>query len=150
MNLNPNRINLEYVNNKINEAIKQLSLLPVKENNVIVFDIDDTMIYSHNNSIIPPVFYFYNLIRQLNILPVLITARPAYPENIKWTQDQLNEVGYLGYVKIFFKPLDKQDIANFKLKARESLKNEGYNVLMSVGDMWWDVGEFGGIPILIT
>ena len=40
-----------------------------------------------------------------------------------------------------------QDQADYKLTARKNLHEMGYTVVMSVGDMPWDIGAYGGVGI---
>jgi hypothetical protein len=42
-----------------------------------------------------------------------------------------------------------EDIKEFKKMARKGILDKGYTPLMSIGDMYWDVGEYGGIGIIV-
>jgi predicted secreted acid phosphatase len=142
-------LNMRYVEQKIYDAYSYLSSQIVKDNNVIIFDIDDTLLFPDTGQIIEPVFRFYNIIKKLGIKPVIITARVATEDNIKHTQNQLKNLGITDYIKLFFRPENKYDISYYKLISRKSVVDDGYNVIMSIGDMYWDVGEYGGYPVLI-
>jgi hydroxymethylpyrimidine pyrophosphatase-like HAD family hydrolase len=115
-----------------------------KENSVIVYDIDDTLIESSSNLPISPIVDTYKHALSKGFKLAIITARPGTIENIKWTQEQLNIFGITDYTYLYFRPPDKSDQVEFKLKSRKNLVERGYNVEMSIGDMWWDVGLYGG------
>lgn len=138
-----------FVDRKIWEAYNILTQLPVNKNNVIIFDIDDTLLFPRTGLPIEPVVNFYNTIKQLGIIPIIITARIATKENIEHTQNELKKINITGYKNIFFRPILKYDIPHYKLVSRKAVVEEGYNVIMSVGDMYWDVGEYGGYSILL-
>lgn len=130
---------------KIKDIIDSLSIKP---NSMIVYDIDDTLIDREGQLIIPIVNTFhYALSKGLTI--ALITARPAFEENIRWTMDQLNSLNLSDYLTIYFRPIEKNDIWRYKTMARKNLIDRGYNIEMSIGDMPWDMGPFGGIGILV-
>ena len=57
----------------------------------------------------------------------------------------LNLMNETGYKYMYFIPRDKQDPITFKYIARRNLHERGYNVAMSIGDMPWDIGYYGGI-----
>jgi predicted secreted acid phosphatase len=142
-------INLDLVHLKISEALTILFKTPKAENNAIIFDIDDTLICSQSLNPIVPVVQFYNFIKDLGIHPIIITARPGFHDNIHYTISQLESLGISGFKKIFFMPPEERDIAGYKKGCRKNVVDLGYNVIMSIGDMYWDVGEYGGYSILI-
>ena len=41
------------------------------------------------------------------------------------------------------------DIEKYKLFARKEVYELGYTCIFSIGDMYWDTGDYGGIPILL-
>jgi predicted secreted acid phosphatase len=142
-------LDMRFVEHKIYEAYNILTQLPVNNKNVIIFDIDDTLLFPQTGLPIEPVVSFYDTIKQLGIIPVIITARIATSENIEHTQNELKKINITGYQNIFFRPITKFDIPFYKLMSRKAVIDNGYNIIMSVGDMYWDVGEYGGYPILL-
>jgi hypothetical protein len=131
------------------EYILNLSLRGLPSNSVIIFDIDDTLIYNMTDTIINPVFMFYNWIKTLGIIPVIITARSGRKESILYTREQLQKIGISGYNFIFFRNPEINNIYLYKKNCRKIIQDKGYNILMSVGDMPWDIGEYGGYSILL-
>lgn len=141
----------EWLFPKYVEALDKASnyLFPNSEG-VIIFDIDDTLLLPQSGKPIPETVFFYNLIKNMGFIPVIITARPGFEENIYHTIQQLKHINVTGFDYIFFMPPGQTDIASYKLKARKEIYDiyRG-NVLMSIGDMHWDLGEYGGYGILL-
>jgi len=91
--------------------------------------------------------YQYTLLK--NICPIIITARPGISSNINYTIKQLDENNIKKYDLLYFRPEYMTNAEEFKLFARRNANECGYIPLFSVGDMNWDVGLYGGIPILL-
>jgi hypothetical protein len=134
---------------KIKEVMNKVNWKP---NSIIVYDIDGTLIDFLDNPIQEIIdTYQYAVQKQLKI--VIITARPGTYENIQRTQEQLAKHGINKYIRMYFLPLNKinkfgtgdEVQSRFKLQARKYLHSLGFNVEMSIGDMPWDIGQFGGI-----
>jgi len=130
---------------KIRESIDSLPVLPTS---VIVYDIDGTLIDNYNNPI-APIVSTYQYAKAKGFKTVIITARPDMDHNIHLTRDNLRSHGITGYSKMYFLPTRKRDQAKFKLLARKSLHDDGNTVVMSIGDMLWDVGAFGGRGFIV-
>ena len=56
-------------------------------------------------------------------------------------------MGITGFKNIAFRPPLEIDVPGYKLKARKAIADD---VIMSVGDKKWDIGEAGGYGILVT
>lgn len=145
----PGLLDLNFVYSKILEAVDKFQTSVKNEKNIVIFDIDDTLICSQTRQPIPHVIDFFNYLDHFKVNKVLITARTAHPEVIQYTLNQLKELKITGYSKIFFRPSHQLDIAHFKKMSRKALVEEGYIPLMSIGDMYWDAGEFGGYPVIL-
>jgi predicted secreted acid phosphatase len=117
-------------------------------NSIIFFDIDSTLIDEKGRAILP-VLDFYNFVKKQNIKPVIITARHRYTEIIDNTKKQLYEIGITFYYQLIFRDIKEKDIKSFKERSRKIFHDDGYFILMSVGDMNWDIGSYGGIGILV-
>jgi predicted secreted acid phosphatase len=141
-------MSLEKYIQKINEAKDYLQTVEIKENSIIIFDIDDTLVDYFGN-LIQPVYDFYNYIKTLNIKPVLITAREGNNYNINWTISQLKNLNINDYLYAFFKSPNEYNIGKFKELSRKVFHDKGFNVLMSIGDTFWDVGNYGGKSVLL-
>ena len=117
---------------------------------VIIFDIDDTLILQPENKTIPETIFFYDLTKNMGFTPVIITARPGFSENVDRTIEELKSFGITGFEYIFFMPNGEKDPYRYKLNARKNVYDiYGGNIVMSVGDMPWDVGQYGGYSVLL-
>jgi predicted secreted acid phosphatase len=131
------------------KALHTLKVMNLPENPAIIFDIDDTLIDSSNGKSIDPIVMIYNYAKMIGIIPIIITSRPGYSRVIEWTKNQLLNNGITGYNSLYLIPVNKIDSWKFKLYARKNVYQRGYNIVMSLGDQDWDIGEYGGIGIKI-
>lgn len=131
------------------EIVRTINSVPISEKSVIVYDIDGTLI-DLNGVPILPIIRTYQHAKNVGLTPVIITARPGTNKNIQWTIDQLRISGVTDYKYMYFLPEDKRDQANFKLISRKHLHEIGYQVVISIGDMPWDIGQYGGIGFKIN
>ena len=83
------------MNNLINILVK----IPFNSNQAIVFDIDDTLISSKTNRLIPNIFNFYQYCINHNYNVYIITARAGTIHNMNATIQQLQ---YLGITRYFW------------------------------------------------
>ena len=79
----------------------------VKENDAVMFDIDDTLISSRDKKVIEPVYNIYKSLKERGYKIVIITARPGFQENIEWTERQLREINVQYDVLVFTPPENK-------------------------------------------
>lgn len=139
---------MEYLKSVADNIKNIIARTQSSPNSVIVYDIDNTLIHDSGYPITPIIdTYFFALSRGFK--PIIMTARPGTEENIKRTKEQLHSFGIYGYTCMYFLPPDRFDPARYKLRARENIHERGYKVIMSIGDMPWDYGEFGGIGIQV-
>ena len=124
-----------------------LKKIPYHPRQAIIFDIDDTLIDSRKHRIIPKVFELYRYCRNRGYNIYIITARPKIPYGMQLTLKQLYSLGITGFKQIIFRPPLEINVPEYKLKARKSITDD---VIMSVGDKKWDIGEAGGYGILVT
>lgn len=132
-------------------AMNTLKDMELPSNPAIIFDIDDTLIRSSNGSCINHIRVLYNYALTKGITPILITARVGLSkESMEYTKLQLDICNIYGYKYIYFRPKLWENILYYKNYARKNVTNKGYNIVMSVGDMEWDVvGEYTGVGILV-
>ena len=123
-----------------------LEKIPFSPNQAIIFDIDDTLIDSRTHRIIPKVFELYQYCKNRGYNIYIITARPRIPYGIRLTFHQLHTLGINGFKNIAFRPPLELDVPSYKLQARKAITD---NVIMSIGDKRWDIGEGGGYGILV-
>lgn len=112
----------------------------------VVFDIDETLI-GENRKRIEPVCMLYDLCLTLNLSPFIVTAREESSREA--TYRELEENGIRDYIGAYFRDAHEYNVARQKKEARKDIQDQGYEVIMSVGDMEWDVGKYGGIPVLL-
>lgn len=120
---------------------------PFESNDVAVFDIDETLI-DKNGNLIEPVFDFYNFLKK-HIQIFIVTARPDYKMTIEYTRIQLHAFGITDYKCIYFRKLTNTNIFKYKLLARKDICDQGNNIILSIGDKEWDIGEYGGFGIIV-
>tara|TARA_Y100001936_G_scaffold70780_1_gene69910 strand:- start:915 stop:1304 length:390 start_codon:yes stop_codon:yes gene_type:complete len=124
-----------------------LKQIPFNPRQAIIFDIDDTLIDSRTHTIIKPVYQLYKYCQNKGYNIYIITARPRIPYGVQLTLNQLYSLGITGFKNIAFRPPLEIDVPGYKLKARKAIADD---VIMSVGDKKWDIGEAGGYGILVT
>ena len=121
----------------------------VKPGSIIIYDIDGTLITPSGEPILN-IINTYRYALSKNLKPVIITARPGFSDNILGTISQLKSVGVTNFIAAFFLPVNKVDQATFKLLARKSLLSiTGKEAVISVGDMPWDIGAYGGKGFIV-
>ena len=124
-----------------------LKQIPFNPKQAVIFDIDDTLIDSRTHTIIKPVYQLYKYCQNKGYNIYIITARPRIPYGVQLTLNQLYSLGITGFKNIAFRPPLEIDVPGYKLKARKAITDD---VIMSVGDKKWDIGEAGGYGILVT
>jgi len=134
------------------DLINFFERIPKKKTDIVFFDIDDTLLRSWAQIPTPvqPVLDFYKYLTSHGYNVAIITARPDFEENVKYTVNDLKNIGIENdYKYLILRPQDIQDVKEFKKMARKEILDKGYTALMSIGDMYWDVGEYGGIGIIV-
>lgn len=131
-------------------VISSLQSIKINNETAVVFDIDDTLIDSRGKRI-DLVFFLYNYMKYLGIHLVLITNRIGTQESVQWTIDELFNNGITKYSCIYFRsPYREDNPYRYKEIARKSvLEKKGLTIIMSIGDQPWDIGNYGGIGILL-
>lgn len=119
-----------------------------KDNDVIVFDIDGTLVADEMSCIIP-IISLYKKAMVLGYKIYIITARLFTSENYKFTVEMLKKCGIGGYKGMFMRPGEITDLFQYKASRRETLVKHGYNIVMSVGDQSFDFGAHSGVNIWV-
>ena len=120
----------------------------------IIFDIDGTIISDKvfapesKDDLIMPIYKFFLYCMQLGINIFVVTARPAYQINIEKTVEMLQSIGLIAKEYYFSKIGQNQAI--YKNNCRKNILDKGYTTIMSIGDNIWDIGEHGGMGILVN
>lgn len=133
---------------KAHEIINFINNIIVYPNTAIVYDIDDTLINTNGEPICPIIATYKNAIAR-KIKTIIITARSYSPYNLQNTINQLAYYGIKDYEFLILRPSNITDLFFYKEKMREKMKNNGYNIVASIGDMPWDIGKYGGVNFLI-
>jgi hypothetical protein len=132
----------------IQKVRNYLSGIRIPNRSVIIFDIDDTLIQSSNGKGIADVLQSYYLVNSMGIKPIIITARLYNPYVVNYTYNQLASFG-INNPTVFFCPEGMSDYGRYKLMTRKSIADRGFNIIMSIGDQPWDIGEYGGYGIIV-
>jgi len=131
------------------EKIKKfINRLYVKENHMVVFDIDDTLIYTDGNPK-THIIDIYNLCLEKGLKTSIITARRGYPDTIEKTLNQLKSQKIEKFSYIYFMLQNWNDPAYYKLISRKDLTEKGFDIVCSIGDMYWDIGLYGGAGYIV-
>lgn len=130
------------------DADALINRLALPSNTVVVFDIDMTLLNERGERI-EPVCWFYEKILGLGYIPILITARPSLDAVVEETEFQLYVNNILNYESIYFKDPDEKNYYLYKLNSRRNIWDRGYHIAMSIGDQPWDIGDYGGIGVLL-
>ena len=116
----------------------------------IVFDLDGTIIFNGSKNIINPIKNFIDFCSEKNIKIIIITARPGNKNTINKTKLFFENL-HIKYDKFFFKNPEFKNVKEFKKNARIYVtENINFNILMSIGDNQWDMGEYAGLGILMN
>lgn len=130
-------------------AIRVLDNTVFPINPVIVFDIDETLIDVLGNAI-QPICTIYHYARMLGISIAVITARANVDIYVNIVKAHLAKLGISDVIRWYFRDPANLNYALYKEQARCDLVNSGYTVVMSVGDMDWDItGKHTGVPIKV-
>lgn len=106
-----------------------MNIMKAKKNEAAMFDIDDTLISSKTGKRKEIVYKLYTLLQRQGYKMIIVTARPGFAKNVKWTEKQLASHG-ITYDKLVFTPASNK--GNYKKKS-------GYKYIFSVGDLDTDL-----------
>ncbi len=97
----------------------------------VMFDIDDTLVRASDGRLMMPIIRLARWAKRSGYIVVIITARRATRETIRYTEEQLDEID-VPYDHLLFVPAAEKSIAKQRL---------GYTFVLSVGDQWTDLGS---------
>ena len=97
----------------------------------VMFDIDDTLITSVSGRRIEKVYSLYKQMKARGYKIIIVTARPAFTANVRWTKEQLRKHD-ITYDTLVF--ASAQDKGYYK-------RTSGYNFILSVGDQDTDLTD---------
>tara|TARA_Y100000022_G_C12933035_1_gene232502 strand:- start:19 stop:507 length:489 start_codon:yes stop_codon:yes gene_type:complete len=121
----------------------------------VVFDIDGTIlvdgVYSprDESEIISNIYDFLMYIQDRGIDIFIITARPDNIHNRHGTKQMLDKLN-IKYTYLYMWNLDVfNNHVSYKESARKEIFDNNYNIIMSLGDNYWDYGDYGGLGVHI-
>lgn len=97
----------------------------------VMFDIDDTLIEALTGRRIEKVYNIYQQVKAKGYKIIIVTARPAFTANVRWTKYQLWKNG-ITYDRLVF--ANAEDKGYYK-------RTSGYNFILSVGDQYTDLTD---------
>ena len=119
----------------MDEVLEHVSQRTVSPGDAVMFDIDDTLIYSTTGKPIDKVVDLLRTCKTLGYKIVIITARQGDSESQDFTDKQLAEFNirydFLGYCDPESKSYLKQYL----------MKKEGWHFVLSVGDLYTDLTD---------
>jgi len=156
----------------ITDAKQKFSKVEVKNNSVVIFDIDETALNNYGLAKQMDFGYLYDLNKKWNeelkapAIPqtqdlynyllhrgakiIFLTGR-NYTE-YEVTYKNLVQAGYTKFDTLITQSKEDQKLKSqeFKSKVRTELTNKGYEIVGTVGDQWTDLnGPYSGIQIKI-
>ena len=156
----------------IADAKQKFSKVEIKENSVVIFDVDETVLNNYglakqmdfgyvydlnkkwNEELKAPAIkqtqdlYFYLLNRGFKI--IFLTGRNSNEYDV--TYKNLIQTGYTVFDTLITQREDEQNLKTqqFKSTKRAELAAQGYEIVGNIGDQWTDLnGPYSGIQIKI-
>ena len=158
------------MNEVIKDAKEKFDKVEVKNNSVVIFDVDETALNNYglakqmdfgyvydlnkkwNEELKAPAIketqdlYFYLLNKGFKI--IFLTGRNSSEYDV--TYKNLIQEGYSGFDTLITQSKENQKLKaqEFKSKVRTELTTQGYEIVGTVGDQWTDLnGPYSGIQI---
>ena len=160
----------EEMNEVIKDAKEKFNKVEVKNNLVVIFDVDETALNNYGLAIQMDFGYVYDLNKKWNeelkapaieqtkdlfyyllnkgIKVIFLTGRNYTEYDV--TYKNLIQAGYTEFDTLLTQREDEQSLKSleFKSKKRTELTNQGYEIIGTVGDQWTDLnGPYSGIKI---
>ena len=114
----------------------------------VIFDIDGTLVANETHCILP-VKNLYNIALGRGYHIFIVTARAKTLGNQMYTTIMLEKCGIEGYISMFMRPPEDFKLFSYKEERRKAIAGMGYHSIMSVGDMPFDFGAYGGLSIKV-
>tara|TARA_Y100001972_G_C7654079_1_gene329140 strand:- start:296 stop:775 length:480 start_codon:yes stop_codon:yes gene_type:complete len=142
-------------NNIIHRFDTELMTNVSGKNPCVVFDIDGTLIYendieTYKEKLIIDICKFAYYLNSNNIPIFIVTARDMnVPNNYEDTEKLLDRLN-INYMKLYLWDIEEyKTVVDFKSLTRKNIEDKNYKVIMSLGDNYWDYGDYGGTGIHI-
>ena len=127
---------------------QQIAKAGKKQNLTVCFDIDGTIYDPYNKRPIFPIMDFYKYCQSKNLRVIIVTARVGVYSNALMTKTSLKKYGILAD-EWYFMNNAMNDQNNYKKDMRRFEHERGNNIIMSLGDNVCDIGEYGGLGVLL-
>jgi len=145
----------------IKSVIKANNRLAQPKKLAVVFDIDETVLSNYADmaalsfggtldtiqarigqgraTAIAPTTQLYHFLQKNHITVFFVTGRPEHQRQV--TATNLHKVGLIGYQHLYCKPahIHPRSAAEFKIKARKNIEEQGYSIIASIGDQRSDL-----------
>lgn len=160
------------MNEVIKEAKEKFDKVEIKNNSVVIFDVDETALNNYGLAKLMGFGYVYDLNKKWNeelkapaieqtkdlfnyllnkgFKIIFLTGRNSNEYEV--TYKNLIQAGYTKFDTLITQGVEDQKLKaqEFKSKIRTELTNQGYEVVGTVGDQWTDLnGPYSGIQIKI-
>jgi len=160
----------EEMNEIISDAKEKFGKVEIKNNSVVIFDVDETALNNFGLAKLMDFGYVYDLNKKWNeelkapaieqtkelyfflldrgMKVVFLTGRNSSEYEV--TFKNLLQAGYTGFDTLITQRADEQNLKSleFKSKKRTELTNQGYKIIGTVGDQLTDLnGPYSGIQI---
>jgi acid phosphatase len=154
----------------INDAKEKFDKVEVKNNSVVIFDVDETALNNYGLAKQMDFGYMYDLNKKWNeelkapaiketqdlylyllekgFKTIFLTGRNSSEYDV--TYKNLIQAGYSEFDTLITQSKEDQNLKSqeFKGKVRTELTNQGYEIVGTVGDQWTDLnGPYSGIQI---
>lgn len=154
----------------VNDAISYINAKELKENSAVVLDIDETVLSNYNHTkeigfgfridiwnewlkqgnaqVVPQMKRFYDYLISKKIKVVFLTGR--YEETRESTNINLANQGFVVFDTLITRAPSEEKLpaTKFKEEKRIELTQNGYDIIMCVGDQWSDLeGKFTGYKV---
>jgi len=156
----------------ITAAKQKFSKIEIKNNSLVIFDVDETALNNYGLALMMDFGYVYDLNKKWNeelkapaipqvqdlynyllhggVKIIFLTGR-NYTE-FEVTYKNLVQAGYTKFDTLITQREDELNLKSkeFKSKKRTDLTKQGYDIIGTVGDQWTDLtGPYSGIQIKI-
>jgi acid phosphatase len=145
----------------LSSKIKENNALAEPEKLAVVFDIDETSLSNYEillsldfafvgsllkpelekakDPAVMPTLKLYEFAKKNGVAMFFITGRRETMRAA--TEENLKKVGYTEWVKLYMKPDDyaKDSVIPYKSGSRKSIADEGYSIVVNIGDQWSDL-----------
>jgi predicted secreted acid phosphatase len=133
---------------------RHIDNVPFVFNKAVMFDIDDTLLFSETFKPIKPIIKLLADCKRMGLVVLIVTARDS-----RYTKETIQDLinigiyppstpGELCYDFLYLRHSPQEDNEQFKSNVKKIFYNKGLETIMSVGDNNIDVlGDYSGYGI---